>query len=248
MRPFAPKSVASDYYALLERLHGFLQPRTYVEIGFREGQSFALAKTAAHSVAIDPAPAPRAALPSGAKLFRMTSDAFFAEHDLRAELGGHPLDLAFIDGMHLFEFVLRDFINLEKYCERGSTILVHDCYPIDEATAARERTTTMWSGDVWKLVLCLKKNRPDLRVACVDVPPTGLGIIRNLDPSSTVLSRSLPAICDEFIPCEYERIAADKAGQLNRIDNDWAEVRALLADAESSSGRGLLRTLGLGRR
>ena len=26
------------------------------------------------------------------------------------------LDLVFIDGMHLFEYALRDFMNVERYC------------------------------------------------------------------------------------------------------------------------------------
>ena len=31
-------------------------------------------------------------------------------------------DLAFIDGMHHFEFALRDFANLERHCAPGSTM------------------------------------------------------------------------------------------------------------------------------
>ena len=45
----------------------------------------------------------------------MTSDDFFASHDLAQVLGGRPVDLAYIDGMHQFEFALRDFMNLERY-------------------------------------------------------------------------------------------------------------------------------------
>ena len=33
--------------------------------------------------------------------------------DVPALLGGRPLDMAFIDGMHRFEYALRDFINIE---------------------------------------------------------------------------------------------------------------------------------------
>src|ERR1035437_1117887 len=55
----------TDYYELLARLQKLLQPRIYVEIGFRQGQSFALAKTAVHSVAIDPSPNVKIPLPTG---------------------------------------------------------------------------------------------------------------------------------------------------------------------------------------
>jgi hypothetical protein len=220
----------THYYDLLARLQKLLQPRTYVEIGIRTGESFALAKTAVRSVAIDPAPDLKAALPAGARLFKLTSDDFFASHDLRAELGNKAVDLAFIDGMHLFEFALRDFINLEKHCGPASTILVHDCYPQDAVSSARERTTVFWSGDVWKLVPCLKKYRPDLLIATVDSPPTGLTVIRRLDPNSTVLSQNLEKIYAEFIPRQYEDVAPNKAEQLNRMDNHWGRVRQLFPE------------------
>jgi hypothetical protein len=229
MIAFASKLAGVDYYAVLPRIHSFLKPKTYVEIGIRNGQSFALAKTATASVGIDPAPDLKFALRPGARVFPMTSDAFFAQHNLTEELGHDTVDLAFIDGMHLFEFALRDFVNLEKFCGPASTILVHDAYPVDRATAARDRTTQIWSGDVWKLILCLKKYRPDLRVSTVDVPPTGLAIIRGLDRSSTALPSRLDALCEEFIPYEYDEMDASKAQQLNRIENKWHEIKAALS-------------------
>lgn len=235
MRLFPRRSAGADYYAVIRRLHAFLQPRTYVEIGVRQGESFALAKTAGHSVAIDPAPDLQIPLPSGAKLFKMTSDDFFARHDLRAELNGNLADLAFIDGMHVFEFALRDFINLEKHCGPASTILIHDGYPQDAVSAARERTTQIWSGDVWKLLLCLKKYRPDLRLSTIDVPPTRLTIVRNLDRSSTLLSANLEKLCAKFVPMQFETISANKAVQLNRIENDWRDIQELFPERETPS-------------
>ncbi len=142
--------------------------------------------------------------------------------------GERAVDLAFIDGMHLFEFALRDFINLERYCARTSTCLVHDCCPLDERTSARERVTEFWTGDVWKLVLCLKKYRPDLDVHTVAAAPTGLTIIRRLDPKSRILQDRLESICAEFAPLPYSAVHADKRGQLNLVANNWLTVRSLL--------------------
>jgi len=227
MRLWPHKRARGNYYELLKRLHVLLKPTTYVEIGIRDGESFELARAAACAIGVDPNPQLRYTLWPRAKVFSMTSDAFFASHDLRKELDGNPVELAFIDGMHLFEFALRDFINLERHACKTSTILVHDCYPIDGITSSRERTTATWSGDVWKLIVCLKKYRPDLELTTVDVRPTGLGIIRNLDPHSRVLLSSLEKICEEFIPLDFEWIAQDKAGHLNRLDNDWNQIRQL---------------------
>ena len=81
--------------------------------------------------------------------FQMTSDAFFADHDL-ALFFPRGVDLAFIDGMHRFEFLLRDFINTERRCHARSIVLLHDCLPrncrmaervarIDESEAAETR-------------------------------------------------------------------------------------------------------------
>jgi hypothetical protein len=161
-------------------------------------------------------------------VFIKTSDAFFAEHDVIRELGGRPIDLAFLDGMHRFAFALRDFINIERYCTPRSTCLLHDCYPLDAQTAAVERTTTFWSGDVWKLILCLKTYRPDLAIHTVATAPTGLAVIRGLDPGSTILRDQLDRICQECAALPYAVLHDDKRRMLNLVANDWPTVQALL--------------------
>lgn len=217
-----------DYYELLPRIHSLLRPRTYAEIGIRSGESFLMAKTAVAAVGIDPAPKLCKPLPAAFKVFQLTSDDFFSQHSLMKELGDRSCDLAFIDGMHLFEFALRDFIGFEQAAGQNSTILIHDCYPQLRIVADRERSTDVWAGDVWKLILCLKKYRPDLSVWSIDVPPTGLGVVRNLNPKSTVLQDHLTKICDEFVGMDYGVIENNKAQELNRVDANWSMVKSIL--------------------
>src|SRR5258706_5348979 len=62
-------------------------------------------------------------------------------------------------------------------------------------TAARERVDAFWSGDVWKLVPCLKKYRPDLSIHTIASAPTGLPVIRNLDPASRSEERRVGKEC-----------------------------------------------------
>ena len=215
------------YLVLMRRIHEHLRPRTYMEIGVECGDSLALVREGTLALGVDPAPKIAYPLRPTTKVFAETSDDFFAKRDLNIELGGQPIDLAFIDGMHRFEFALRDFMNLERYCTSESTILVHDCYPLDETTAAREPSTAFWTGDIWKLTLCLKEYRPELAVYTIATPPTGLGLVRNLDPHSNVLRDNLQRICQEFIPLSYATIAKQKPQLLNLFPNTWPQVRAL---------------------
>ena len=71
------------------------------------------------------------------QLFRTTSDEYFARPDPLAPLGGLPFDLAFIDGLHLFEFALRDFINAERGSRPGAVILFDDILPRKVVEASR---------------------------------------------------------------------------------------------------------------
>ncbi len=217
-----------DYFAIIERLHGCLNPRTYVEIGVERGLSLRLARPHTLAVGVDPQPVLTYECPPNVKVFAETSDGFFAHHDVRAELGGLPVDLALIDGMHHFEYALRDFINLEPLCEPSSTILIHDCYPRDRLTAERERVTAFWSGDVWRLIVLLKKYRPDLSIHTIATPPTGLGVVRRLDPTSRVLRDNLGSICAEFLALDYAYLDDDTAAKLNAFPNDWAKIEALV--------------------
>lgn len=218
-----------EYYELLRTIHAHLAPRTYVEIGVRHGASLALALPETRCIGVDPAMEILHPVGPRTKLFHQTSDEFFAHHDLAAALDGLPVDLAFIDGMHLVEFALRDFANLERYCAPGSVILVHDCLPVDRETSTRERTTQVWSGDVWKLVVGLRRHRPDLAVTTLDVPPTGMAVITGLDPRSAVLRRRMTRLCQSFMALDYDdALVPDKDGPLNRVGHDWPTVAAVL--------------------
>jgi tetratricopeptide (TPR) repeat protein len=217
------------YLDLLPLIHAHLRPRTYVEIGVETGQSLCLVRPETRAIGIDPTPIVTHALSARTTVHAVTSDEYFARHDVRAELGGMPIDLAFLDGMHHFEAALRDFINIEKHCAPSSTILIHDCYPFDRFTSERERHVEFWSGDIWRLMLVLKKYRPDLRLHTVATAPTGLGVARGLDPHSRVLEERFDEIAREFLAQDYSVLeAANKPELLALYPNDWEKIRAIL--------------------
>ena len=147
---------------------------------------------------------------------------------MHAELGGLPVDLAFIDGMHHFEYALRDFAYLERCCARSSTILIHDCFPLDRETAERDRRPFFWSGDVWRLVVLLKKYRPDLTIHTIGTPPTGLGMVRNLDPDFTLPARPLRPAVRGYPALDYSYIEGDETAKLNAFSNEWEKIGSLL--------------------
>jgi hypothetical protein len=173
------------YLDFLGRVHEVLEPPTYLEIGIRHGDSLALARSP--SVGIDPAYKLRTAPPKGAALFRETSDEYFDRPDPLAPFGGRPVGLGFIDGMHLVEYALRDFINVERHAAWTSAVVFDDVYPRTVEMAARTRRTRAWTGDVYNMLAILTRYRPDLICLRVDTRPTGLLLVIGLDPGSSVL-------------------------------------------------------------
>ena len=217
-----------DHYGiLLQRIQRHLKPRNYLEIGTENGFSLALAGVETPAIGIDPQPRITVPLGPNHRVFAETSDDFFARHDVHALLGG-PIELALIDGMHLFEYALRDFINVERLGSREATILIHDVYPQDREGISRERKGAVWLGDVWRLIPCLKRHRPDLWIRTIAAPPSGLALIRNLDPASGLLAHKLEQLRQEVLALDYSAIEKDRKIALNWIPNDWENVRELL--------------------
>lgn len=170
----------------------------YAEIGTSRGRS--LGPVSASSVAIDPKfriSTNVIGKKEACLFFQMTSDRFFERYDLKTLLGG-PIDLAFLDGMHLFEYLLRDFLNMEKHCSPGSLIFMHDCMPRSFEMTARQQCPGAWTGDVWKVVPILRQYRPDLAVHLLDCRPTGLVMVTKLDPASRILENKYDEIVAQF--------------------------------------------------
>lgn len=184
------------YLNLLADVHRRLRPRAYLEIGVAGGRSLALSKC--RSVGIDPAYHIQAELDGDVALFRTTSDEYFSRPDPLRPTGGVPFDLAFIDGLHLFEFALRDFIFAERHASARGMIIFDDVLPRSIDEAARERHTGAWTGDVFWVLETLARYRPELVVMPLNTSPTGLLAVVGLDPTSTVLADNFAQIMAEF--------------------------------------------------
>ena len=233
---FLAEDLAGDYYIdVLQRLHEALAPRTYLEIGVLGGHALMHARCAA--IAIDPhfqfedsAVVAQLLRKPVLHLFALSSDDFFATRSATA-IFGQPIDLAFIDGMHHCEFLLRDFYNTERHCAKNSLIVLHDCLPPEVGITVRRPGNSSpiaphrqywWAGDVWRTALLLKRRRPDLVITAIDAAPTGLILITNLDPTNSSLSENYQTYFDEMLSWDLKEIS---------IRDYFAEMKVISASA-----------------
>lgn len=235
------------YLSFLAELHRRLHPETYLEIGVRSGTSLALARCRA--VGIDPDYAITAELDHSVALIRTSSDDYFARPDPLRPTGGQRIDLAFIDGLHLFEFALRDFMNVERHATPHSVIVLDDILPKTPEAASRNLQRGSWTGDVYPILAVLERYRPDLIVVPVSTRPTGLLLVFGLDPADTTLHDHYDEIVAEYrrpdpqpVPQElmdrfgvfppHRVLESDVLDLLAGIDRTLpvAEVRKQLAD------------------
>lgn len=168
-------------HQLLAALHERVAPRTYLETGVNTGRSMSLSRVP--SIGIDPEFTVTEELQTDVHLARTSSDEFFARRRPLAHLPIPVLDLAFVDGMHLAEYALRDILSIERFTLPTSVIVVDDMLPRTVEMANRKRTSKAWTGDVYKVAEALRRLRPDLLVVEVDTRPTGTCVV--LFPDAT---------------------------------------------------------------
>ncbi len=217
-------------------LHEVYRPRTYFEIGVQRGRSLALSRVP--TVAVDPAFTVISEIHCDVQLVRATSDDFFLRDNPFEHFGGTPVDLAFIDGMHLFEFALRDFINVERYMDWTSVVVFDDVLPREIEEAARHRRTRAWTGDVYKILPVLQRYRTDLTTIILDTEPTGTLVVLGADPGNTVLAEQYDEILHDYVVDDPQQVPADILERRCALDPGtvvdapfWSALRAARDDA-----------------
>lgn len=228
------KPSGMPYYRFLRLLHEACLFDWYLEVGCRSGESFAPVRS--KTIAVDPffqAEINIIGKKPALHVFQQTSDDFFASGFL--ERNGIRLGLAFLDGMHLVEFLLRDFINTEAAMAPGGVILLHDCVPYGMGMTTRDLSNLPkgpWTGDVWKLIPILQRWRPELIVTVLDCRSTGLVCVSGLDPASRVLADNCDRIVAEFAGVDLESFG---------IDRFFGSFQMVSARAERHAGFPLFR-------
>ena len=194
-------------HEFLTGLHAAYRPRTYLEIGVNDGRG--LARSSTRTIGVDPDFKVTAELACDLQLAHATSDDFFDRPDPIAWFPEGVIDLAFIDGLHIFEFALRDFMNCERLATPASVVVFDDMLPRTIDEAARDRHTLEWAGDVYKVWQVLRKYRPDLVLVQIDTQPTGLLVVVGLDPRNTTLADHYDEILAEYALADPQVVPDD---------------------------------------
>ena len=106
--------------------------------------------------------------PQSGGTHRMTSDDFFKQNK-------STFDLIFIDGLHVYEQVLKDIENSLKVLNDNGVILIHDCLPAKIWHQTIPQTHSSWNGDVWKSIV-KSRTRIDIDTYTIEADQ-GLGLI-----------------------------------------------------------------------
>lgn len=220
-----------NYLDFIAQLHEALRPRSYLEIGVRGGDSLSLSRC--ESIGIDPDFTVNRELRAPTSLIRATSDEYFEALGGASPFEGKPIDLAFIDGMHHVEFVVKDFANVEMRSEWSTVVVLDDVLPRNVDEAARDRHTREWTGDVFKIRNVLASVRPDLSLVMVDTQPTGLLIVLGLDPHNRQLTEGYDEIVrtqispdPQVVPSEVLERSGALAAETTLALPVWNEIRS----------------------
>lgn len=158
-----------------------------------------------------------------AKYFNMTSDEFFDQQAVM--FAQKKIDVAFVDGLHIYFQSLKDIENCLEYLSEKGIIVVHDCNPQNLASASPNREDVKkfleargkWNGDVWKAIVQLRSTRPDLQIFTLDCD-YGLGIIKKGQPESILDYSS-----GQIEKMAYQDLSENRAKFLNLKDISYFE-------------------------
>lgn len=131
----------------------------YLEIGCDQNKVFNAIRCQ-HKIGVDPK--------SGGTI-RETSDIFFLKNNKK-------FDIIFIDGLHTFDQIIKDFNNSFKCLNMNGYIIIHDLLPRTYLEEHVPRISNNWCGDIWKISFLLKKiKKHEFKILKTDF---GIGIFK----------------------------------------------------------------------
>lgn len=218
-----------NYLDNLQLIHQHLKAATYLEIGVASGSSLGLAGANCRAIGIDPGFTLQRSIAAWAKLFYLPSDDYFAQQDTRALLGGKDIELSFIDGLHTFDQVFRDLINVMPFLSTQSHVILHDVYPVLGITAERVRKSIFSAGDVWKVTSLVREFLPHLEFTTIPTAPSGLFLIKGFTGKAEDIDNAKVADrVGELLLETYDEHIATLPSTLNLGQNNPEYIREWL--------------------
>jgi hypothetical protein len=144
--------------------------RSYLEIGVAQCNTFNQIRCE-HKVGVDPAVETQTVV--GGWISNSTSDAFFED------VNEDKFDVVYIDGLHLYEQVIKDIVNSLNCMNTGGYIVIHDCKPWNNTWERKPASSgAAWNGDVFRSIIWFREIHPEYPCFVLDCD-WGLGIIHN---------------------------------------------------------------------
>lgn len=205
---------ASPSARRIDQLLRSLDGDRYLEIGVDKGLTLE-SVTASLKVGVDPLHSVNTArVPQGTRIVSKPSDDYFRA----ARSASTSFDLAFVDGLHIFEQAYRDAVNAFSVLAPGGIVLMDDTIPSSSIGAIRDIAVSKsvqdelgipvfeWMGDVFRAVLALTELHPELHVSTVlDEHHRGQTVIRRRDADGRVEPRPQAAL-DRFLERTHHEV------------------------------------------
>jgi Methyltransferase domain len=152
--------------------------------------------------------------------FEKTSDDFFRQ-DAERVFATKKVQIALIDGLHQYDYALRDIENTLKYLSDDGVILVHDCNPLSQSASSTwedwqaSGEKGFWNGDVWKAIVHLRSTRNDINIFVLDCDH-GLGVV-----TKGLMEKPLSYQRERIEKLTYSELAANREQLLNLKPADY---------------------------
>lgn len=181
---------------LLKKLARHISAKSYLEIGCYKDEIFSKIKIK-DRIGVDPV--------QGGNT-RMTSNEFFETND-------KTFDLIFIDGLHHYDQVKKDFENSLNVLNKNGFIVIHDMLPENENSAKVPRIQKEWLGDVWKLGFDLIQ-REDINFHIIEIDH-GCGVVELKNQKTQIVDNT---IWDwEFYENNYQKLPIISYNKFERL-------------------------------
>lgn len=181
-------------YDVINKVIELIWARSYLEIWIQQAICFNAVKCE-NKVGVDPHTEKRE------WVILKTSDEFF-------ETNTQKFDVVFIDGLHTYEQVKKDFFNSMLCLNKWWVVIFHDMNPSTEERAKSFADGWLWNGDCYKLAIELRNKWFEFSTV-------------EDDQWCLIWKQSAPKWAEHTFELTYETLDKNRQEILNLIPFSW---------------------------